>query len=366
MEIKALIISDYRGKVSSRPEAELFIRLARKGMDITIMTFPEADYIEDFKDAGIKIINYHPEKKISLYAIRTIREELVKGNYNILHLFNRRSITNGILAARKLPVKVVLYRGYTGGIRWYEPSSYLKYLHPRVDKVMCLASSIEDLLHSQLFFKKSKAVTINKGHLPEWYDHIKPANKKDLNIPENAFLITCVANSRKMKGVPYLMKATCIIPENLPIHIMLIGNNMDAKAIMSERDKSPYKNNIHIPGFRNDALNIVAGSDMFILPSIFGEATTKALIEALSLGKPTVTTSITGNRDLARHEISAYVVPPRNPEKLAEGIMKLYNDAQYRTQLGIKAKEFVQKNFHTDRTVEGVKKMYEDLVSELG
>lgn len=116
MKTKVLVISDYRDTNSVRPEAELFIGLQQAGLEITVMTFDQAAYIQRFEAAGIRVIGFHPERKLDFVAIRIIRQELRTGGHHILHLFNSRAILNGIQAASGLPVKVVLYRGYTGHI----------------------------------------------------------------------------------------------------------------------------------------------------------------------------------------------------------------------------------------------------------
>ena len=152
MALKVLVISNYRETVSVRPEAELFIGLQHKGLEVTIMTYGDAEYTHKFKAAGIKVIDFHPEQKLNRKEIAFIRKELKRGAYDILHLFNSKAIINGLQAAKKLPVKVVLYRGYTGNIHWYDPTAYFKYLHPRVDAIFCIAKSIEDYIRRQSIF----------------------------------------------------------------------------------------------------------------------------------------------------------------------------------------------------------------------
>jgi hypothetical protein len=120
--MKILVISDYRATVSVRPEAEAMIGLKTEfNYDITIMTFGDAPYVKRFKEAGIRVIDFHPIKKFSWKYIRTIRNELKEGDYDVLQLFNNKALINGQLSAIGLPVKVVAYRGYTGNIHWAGP-----------------------------------------------------------------------------------------------------------------------------------------------------------------------------------------------------------------------------------------------------
>lgn len=170
MAIKVLVISDYRSFTSSRPEAEIFIGLKELGMDITIMTHDEGEYVSRFRESGIKIIPFHPKRKFDSAESGFIRKELERGGYEIMHLFNSKASINGIRAARGLAVKVVMYRGYTGNIHWWDPTAYIKYLHPRVDKIVCLADSVNEMFQKAITLNKKKLITINKGHNVDWYE----------------------------------------------------------------------------------------------------------------------------------------------------------------------------------------------------
>lgn len=363
--MKVLVISDYRSYHTVRPEAEIFIGLAKAGVEVHIMTFPEAEYITEFENAGIKVIKFHPVKKMSKDEISYIRNILIEEQYDILHLFNNFSIINGIQAAKGLPVKIVLYRGYAGNVQWYDPINYLKFLHPRVDKIMCNSIGVEKSIQKQLFFDKKKTITINKGHRVEWYENTPVIDiRKEYNIPENAFMLVNVANNRRMKGIPYLLEAMNLLPDELPVYLLLIGNNLDntdSRKIIAKGNKA---DRIKFLGFRNDVLGIVAGCNAFVLSSISGESITKAVIEAMSLTIPPIITDIDGNKELLVNNESGLVVPAKNGHALANAILKLYNDRALCAALGEKAKERIKNELSTDQTIQKVKKMYEELMSK--
>jgi len=361
MKIKVLVISNYRETNSVRPEAELFIGLKKAGIELEIMTFGGAWYVEKFREAGIRVIDFHPAKKWDREAVRRIRGELLTGRHDILHLFNSRAILNGIRAAKGLPVKVALYRGYPGNVHWYDPAAWFKYLHPRVDKILCNSAAVEEHFHRQLFFDKNKTVTIPKGHSLQWYKDVKPASLSDFGIPENAFAVSCVANARPEKGIPHLLRATYHVPTELPVFWLLIGKNIDAGNNRSLIDESPNAQKIKVLGYRKDALQIVAACDAHLLTSIRAEAMTKAVIEAMSLGVAPIITDIPGNRGLVAHEKCGLVIPPKNPGAIAAAVLKLYHDRALCKEFGREAKQHIAVNFDIGDTILKVKKMYEEL-----
>lgn len=363
MSIKVLVISNYTDYHSVRPEASIFLGLAKLGFEVHIMTYGDAAYVEEFKAAGINVIDFHPEKKFDKEEVAFIRQTIIDKQIDIVHLFNSISSVNGIRAAKGLPVKVVLYRGYAGNINWYNPAAYLKYLNPRVDKIFCNSIGVEHYIQSQLFFDKSKTITINKGHDVAWYENYAPHDiRTELGIDKDAFLLVNVANNRSMKGIPYLLKTINMLPPDLPIHLLLVGRNMDNATNLNTIKNSPNKDKVHFLGFRTDVLNIVASCNVFTLSSIKGESITKSVIEAMSLSIAPIITDIPGNVELVEDGVSGLVTPVRNSKSMADAIMKLYNDRDLCTQLGRAAKARINNELNYKKTIEKTAQMYRDLL----
>lgn len=361
MAIKVLAISGYTNPLSSRPEAEMFIRLHQAGLQVSIMTQGDSYYARRFRQEGLRVIDFHPAAKFSLEAIGRIRREIVEQGINVLHLFNSRAIINGLFAALGTPVKVVLYRGYTGNVHWYNPANYLKFLHPRVDAIHCIADATRDHIRANMLVGKEKVVSIRKGHDPAWYAGVQPADLSSFGISPNDFVMVCVANARPMKAIPDLIKATYGFPAGASAHLILVGKGMDQPHIQRLIAQSPIREHIHLAGFRQDALEIVKASDVFVLASVKGEAITKAVIEAMSLGTTPVITDIPGNRGLVIAGESGLVVPPGAPHKLGDALLRLWNDRQLCKQLGEGARKHIQTHFHIDQSVREVQALYERL-----
>jgi len=363
MPIKVLVISDYVDIHSSRPEAEIYIGLAKLNFEIEIMTVPESPYIDKFEAAGIRVIKFHPKKKFDRKETSFIRETLINGKYDILHLYNSSATISGIRAAKNIRVKIVLYRGVPGHIHWYDPSLYLKYFHPRVDKIVCNSKGVEDVFHKQLFFNKNKVITINKGHKLEWYQHIKPIDRKELGIPENDFVVIFVGNNRPVKGVPYLLNAFDHIPAELPIHLLILGMDMDNEINMHIVNNSPNRERIHFLGFRKDALSVVAASDTLVLSSINLESITKSVFEAMSLGVPPIITNLPGNREFVdENKSTALVIPIKDSIAIAEAILKLYNNPEMRKEMGKNCIKHIDTKLSNKTTVIKMKALYEELL----
>ncbi|MCU0403376.1 MAG: glycosyltransferase [Chitinophagaceae bacterium] len=365
MPIKILVISDYNHLLSTRPEAEVLLELDPKEFEITLMSHKGSFYAQKLEQNGIRVIDFHPLRKFDPKEIAFIRKELIEGGYHILHLFNSKSIVTGIKAAKGLPVKVVLYRGYTGNIHWWDPTAYLKFLHPRVDKIVCNSIGVEKLIRRHSIFNADKCITINKGHRIEWYEQYEPVDWTQEGIPANAFVVMCVCNNRRMKGLPYLLKSLEFLPKDIPLHLVLVGRNMKTRENLRMIEQGNYHGKVHFFGYREDVLRLVASSNIFVLPSIYGESITKSVLEAMSLGIAPVITDIPGNTELVDHQVNGLVVPRKDPKALADAILRLYQNPELCKQFGQKSKDRIDTVLNNSVTIEKTAQLYRDLYNSV-
>jgi len=66
----------------------------------------------------------------------------------------------------------------------------------------------------------------------------------------------------------------------------------------------------------------VTGSDCVVLPSRYREGVPRALLEAASMGKPLIAADSVGTREPVDHGENGYIVPPADPDALAEAMIR--------------------------------------------
>lgn len=361
--IKALVISLYPEAGADAAEAHLIRELSRRGIQLEVITGEPSTISKAFEAEGI-VVHYgkHPQSRRSRESIQYIRKVLTEGAFDILHLFNSKAIANGIQAAAGLPVKIITYRG-SGDLHWHDPTAYMTHLHPCVDAISCLSNYVQKQVDKQFLWRRKKTEVHYKGFLPEWYEPIKALPRTDIGIPEEALIVGCAANYRKVKGIEYLLKATHHTGERQDLHLLLIGSGMDKPHIKHLIDTSPIKERIHAIGYRNDVLACLKTCDIYIQPSL-KEGLGRSLIESMMLAKPVIATRAGAMPDLVKHMETGLLVPKKDPAALAEAIRKLASDANLRKNLGQNGKAFVQDFLSMEKYVSGVEKMYRRLAGE--
>ena len=85
-----------------------------------------------------------------------------------------------------------------------------------------------------------------------------------------------------------------------------------------------------------------------VLPSR-REGLPKSLLEAAAFGRPIVATDVPGCREIARHDVNAFLVPPDDPVALADAITVLARDPALRMKLGAAGRRLVEEEFSSTR-----------------
>lgn len=346
---------------SIRPEAETLVGLAREGVHCEIMTQGDSVYRGEMESAGVRVIDFVPRRKFGIRDTRFVRQHLLEGRHDVLHLFNNRAIATGIRAARGLPVKVITYRGQTGNVHRYDPVCWLTHLHPRIDRVVCVAEAVRRDMASRRLDPAS-CVTIYKGHDLAWYTDSAANLEAEFGIPRRAFVAGTVANLRPRKGIEVLIEATGHLPPDAPIHFLLVGSGMDNAALSRAISRSPFADRIHRTGFRNDACALIAACDCAVLPSTKREGLPKTVIEAMAYAVPPIVTDTGGSAELVEDGESGLVVPPGDPKALAAAISRLARDPARARSMGAKARQRVDRQFNIRQTIDRTLDLYRELL----
>lgn len=364
MTIRVLCVNDDVVQGKDRPTLALFIGMHRAGIDLTVVCPAEHPHYPALHEAGIATLDIPFRANFDRDAIRRVREELVRGRYDIVHTFNNKATSNVLRAAKDLPVKIVAYRGIVGAVGFLDPMSWMRYLNPRIDRIVCVADAIrQHFLGMQPKFLRmppERPVTIYKGHCLEWYTE-EPADLTQLGIPEDAFVVCCVANYRPRKGIEVLVDAMERLPPGMNAWLLLIGR-MDAPRLTRRIERSPARARILRTGFRDDAPALCAASDVFCLPSTRREGLARSVIEAMAYRVPPIVTDSGGSPELVVDGESGLVVPVEDSGAIAAAVEKLHRDPDLRRRLGEGARRRIATAFRAEDTIAKTIELYRSLV----
>lgn len=363
MTYRVLCVTDK----SDLPETELFIGLKANGVDIEVMCNPGGKYFGRLAQAGVPTVGLVLKNRLDIGGIRRIREQLGIKRYDILYCFNNPAAATALMASCGTPCKVITYRGVAGNVGFLSPGSWMTHLHPRVRRIVCVSDSVKSYFLSLHFLgfrvHPKKPVTIYKGHDLVWYRN-PPVDLTQFGIPGNAFAIGFAGRNRPNRGLNYIVDSARWLPKDAPIHFLFLGKLTDDMKLRRRIDQSPYRDRMHLAGFRNDAPAIAGACDTFIMPSVFKEGLSRAVIEAMAYGTPPIVTNIGGNPELVIHNDSGLVIPPKDPAAIAAAILELYSDPAKKKRLGENAKVRIETRFNIRETIFNTRRLFEEILNE--
>jgi colanic acid/amylovoran biosynthesis glycosyltransferase len=205
---------------------------------------------------------------------------------------------------------------------------------------------ISDFCRSQLM-KYSHPVHWNKMHVVRLgvdTEEFRPVSRE----PKVPLQIVCVGRLVAAKGQHILLQAfSRVRSKGQAVHLTYIGDGPDRTSL--EREVAEYRLGEHVT-FRG-ALNHdqtreqMAKADIFALAS-FAEGIPVALMEAMAMGIPCVSTSVAGIPELIRDNVDGLLVPPSSAESFASAIESLVLDHALRERLGTTGRAHVVEHYN--------------------
>jgi glycosyltransferase involved in cell wall biosynthesis len=147
------------------------------------------------------------------------------------------------------------------------------------------------------------------------------------------------------KGIYEFVEAARIIKkEILDAKFIIVGEFDSNPMSIKKSDIKMWEKEgiIEYLGKRNDIYNLYASCRVFILPS-YHEGTPRTILEALSVGRPIITTNASGCKNTVIHNENGYIVPIGSYKSIAEHIYSLINNFELCKNMGKKSRKIAEQ-----------------------
>lgn len=232
--------------------------------------------------------------------------------------------------------------------------------------VYCSKTSVQQ--HVDVGFSKTNATVIPNGFDCTKFKPILDARQKlctTLQIDPEIKIIGMAARYHPMKDHDLLLNAASKLrSDGKRIHLVLAGKGVDqANDDLGQRiTQAGLQDCVSLLGYRNDMINLIAGLDVYAMPSRWGEGFPNVIGEAMASGVPCAATDVGDSRWIIGD--TGQVVPPGDVQAFAyEALLPLLNlNPDQREALGMAARKRILTNFSIDAVVA----QYEDLYATVG
>ena len=296
---------------------------------------------------------------------------LRRNDYDLVHTHTSKAGFVGRLAATLAGVPVVVHTVH--GFAFHEEShplalrfySSLERMAARWCHRVVTVSQFHRRWALELNIGNAQRIVAIPNGIPEGrvVADVDPQDiRRDWAVAPGSLLILSAGRLAPQKGIEYLIRAVSILTNQLavPFKVVLAGDGPLRPELERMVRDLGIEDKVLFAGFRKDIGNLLAASDLVVLPSLW-EGLSIALLEAMAAGKPVVTTTIGSNVEVTRGEEAAILIPPKDAEALADAIARFAEDASTANVKAKNARAAYKACYTEDRMLEGYKALYNEL-----
>ena len=315
-----------------------------------------------------KVSAISPKNIVSLFSFRNIK--LIDDiNNDIVHfpeLYPQSSIFAFLYRIHKRhPIVSTLHATFDSLLSLLSTKNIYGILASFTEFTKWIVKSDVIIVHT----KQDKETLVKKGVNPKniaviphgSYTFFKNYAKNVVNSDDNNILHFGYIGENK--GIEYLIKAIPIVSQAIPdIKVIIAGEGNFSKYSKLIEDCSKFEiYNEYIPNEKVPEL--FQRAKVVVLPYTYHRGHSGVLNIAFAFGKPAIVTNVGSLPEMVEYGKSGLIVPPKNPEALAEAIIKLLKDDELRKKMSKNALKRAEE-LSWDNIAKMHMKVYEEVLNE--
>ena len=292
----------------------------------------------------------------TLAAMRRLKD------VDVAHAHSAHAHAVGVPAARLARVPAVVVSRRVDFSVATHPFSRLKYRLP-VDRYLCISRGVMDVMR-RAGVPAAKLALVPSGVPIVNTPPQGAANLRSLiGAPADAPVVGTVAALAPHKNHADLMRAAAqVVRERPNVRFAWVGEGERRAALERQRRDLGLENHVHLLGFREDALGLLAQFTLFVLSSYL-EGLCTSLLDAQALGVPVIATAVGGVPDVIVDGVNGRLVPGRDPAALAGAILAALDAPGSSEAWAAAGRERVER-FSVGAMVTGTLAVYRDVLHE--
>ncbi|HCJ66686.1 MAG TPA: hypothetical protein DHV62_04995 [Elusimicrobia bacterium] len=188
--------------------------------------------------------------------------------------------------------------------------------------------------------------------------------KKELGIQPNNLVVTTIAPFKPQKDLSTFIEMAKIViqsPSNLitksPV-FLIVGDGELRNNLQSAICNLQLEKEVILTGWRRDIPEIMRITDIFVLTGLW-EGLPRTILEAMVSERPVVATAVDGNREIVKDGVTGFLVPPKEPQKMAEKVIFLLTNREIAKKMGGEGKKIIDTSFDIDQMVNQLDSLYQ-------
>ena len=179
-------------------------------------------------------------------------------------------------------------------------------------------------------------------------------------------LVGMVGRLSWKKGYEFALAAVVKLKDRIPgLRFDVVGDGEQRAELEASARRLGLDGTVRFLGQRRDVPELMRTFDCYVLSSVI-EGMPNALLEAMALGRPVVTTSAGGSAEVVIDGESGLVVPPGDADALANAVERVLRDADFARRIAAAGERRVRDNFSLDAMLHAFDRLYRDELARAG
>lgn len=190
--------------------------------------------------------------------------------------------------------------------------------------------------------------------------------RAELDINPQECMILATGNLTTVKGYKSLISAIgSLVEKGIAVKCFIAGQGELKEELEKQIEERGLEKRVMLMGYRDDIPDLLAGADIFCMPSL-NEALGYSLLEAMASGIPVVASRVGGIPEVISQGKEGFLVTPGNVSELSEALEILIKDGALRTVMGKCERETAEKKFSLKRMMSETEKvLFADCVKRI-
>lgn len=237
-----------------------------------------------------------------------------------------------------------------------------KFLYPLADRIVAVSDGVREYLVQDLKLPEANIVSITN---PVEIETIWRLSREEVDHPwlvlKDKPVILWVGRIEVLKGVQYLIGAFERLLRQIDARLLIVGEGSDQGRIENLVVRKGLQERVWFAGYQKNPYRYMPRSDVFVFPSLGGEAFGLVLTEAMACGLPVVSTDcVAGPSEVLQNGKCGILVPVGDESALAQAIVTMLTNNELRDRLVSEALCRVA-DFEPAKVVASYEQLFHDL-----
>src|SRR4051812_41824635 len=316
-----------------------------------------------FRAAGVSSEVFRLRRPLDPQCVRGLMQVFRKHRINAVHSHEFTMAVYGAAASRMvgLPQVITMHGNYeTCKVRRRRIA--LRWAMRQSDHTVMVSRATQHVFATDLGLAESVTTVVPNG-VPVRAGNAERV-RKEFGVQPGECVLLAVGTLERRKGHQILLEALSRIEArgpSMPWKLIIAGGRGgDQHQTLQDyvRDRS-WTERVHIVTNRNDVSDLLALSEVFVMPSLW-EGLPMALLEAMIAGKAIVASSASGIPEAIADGREGLLVPPADVDALAEALHAVLIDPMRRVALGDAAATRARSDFTVQVMADRYEMLYTD------